>query len=101
MEDFPSHPNMKSGLLNMCKACKLRREQERTAMKITLSASARRRIGIDPMPDKRARAENEATPAGSDLFLRVAYVPARDNPPRHQRPGSDHSHIQSRTPSND
>jgi len=101
LEAFNKHPNMQSGLLNMCRACKLRREQERTAMKITLSVSARRRIGIDPMPAKRLRGENEATPAGSDLFKRVAYVPSLHNPPVNQRQGSQHSHIKSRTPFHD
>ena len=101
LEAFPRHPNMKAGILNMCSACKLRRERERTAMTITLSASARRRIGVDPMPAKRVRGKNEATPAGNDLFKRVAYVPSLHNPPAHQRPGSDHSQIKSRTPFND
>jgi len=97
LEAFNKHPNMKDGILNMCRTCGAARTR---AAPITLSASARRRIGIDPMPAKRLRGKNEATPAGNDLFKRVAYVPSLHNPPAHQRPGSDHSQIKSRTPFN-
>ena len=101
-EAFQLHSNMKDGILNMCRTCKAAAAYARkAAAAITLSAAARRRIGIDPMPDKRVRAENEATPPGSDLFRRALYVPSLHNPPTHQRPGSDHSQIKSRTPFND
>jgi len=99
-EAFQLHSNMKDGILNMCRTCRAAAAYARKeAAAITLSAAARRRIGVDPMPDKRVRAENEALP--QTHHTKKTYVPLRDNPPSHARPGSDHSHIKSRTPFRD
>jgi hypothetical protein len=81
---------MKSGYVNICIDCKsaAQRKQREQSVTIKLSEAARRRIGVDPMPEKRVRHQHEAMPPENNLWKRDVLT-AADMGVVHQRAGSD------------